>query len=212
MNVRWLSGGTGLITMGISPWYSSIIKCKLHVACNTNNSVHSTLSMLHIIIQDIDIWCMHRSLGSAARAWQWHKVRFNAHVRISPTHFCSKLPMRTERNWRETFYLAQTAMENDIDADAQSNVRDFVYRFHSNGSANRLRVPLQLPYTRDVREQALRLIKLHRMPAHLEDELFTTLQQFAKEASDEFLDHQAEECLPSDSVFDKVCDCIDRRG
>ena len=99
-------------------------------------------------------------------------------------------------------------MEGDLAtekvSDVRSSVRDFIYRFQSNGSVHRLRVPLQLPYARDVREQTLRLIKLHRMPSHLEEELFMKLKQFAKDASGEFLDHQAEECLPSDSVFDKV--------
>ena len=85
------------------------------------------------------------------------------------------------------------------------HTRDFVYQFPSNGSIKRLTVPLNLPYTRDAREQALRLIKLHRMPFHLEDELSENLQQFAKEASNEYLDGRAEESLPNDSVFDKVC-------
>lgn len=88
------------------------------------------------------------------------------------------------------------------------HARNFVYQFPSNGSIKRLTVPLNLPYTRDAREQALRLIKLHRMPFHLEDELCGKLQQFAKEASDECLDLHAEESLPSDSVFDKVGVCI----
>ena len=83
--------------------------------------------------------------------------------------------------------------------------RDFVYQFASNGSIKRLTVPLNLPYTRNAREQALRLIKLHRMPFHHEDDLCGKLQQFAKEASDECLDCCAEESLPNDSVFDKVC-------
>ena len=89
--------------------------------------------------------------------------------------------------------------------------REFVYQFPSNGSIKRLTLPLNLPYTRDAREQALRLIKLHRMPFHLEDELCGKLQQFAKEASDEYLDCSAEESLPNDSVFNKVyhvCVCV----
>ena len=85
------------------------------------------------------------------------------------------------------------------------HTRHFVYQFPSNGSIKRLTVPLNLPYTRDAREQALRLIKLHRMPFHLEDELSENLQQFATEASNERLDGLAEESLPNDSVFDKVC-------
>ena len=88
------------------------------------------------------------------------------------------------------------------------HIRDFVFQFHSNGSIKRLKIPLNLPYTRDVREQALRLIKLHRMPYHLEDELYLKLQQFARESSDDFLNHQAEESLPNDSVFEKVSDLI----
>ncbi len=85
--------------------------------------------------------------------------------------------------------------------------RDFVYQFPSNGSIKRLTVPLNLPYTRNAREQALRLIKLHRMPFHLEDELSEKLQRFAKEVSDQCLDCRAEESLPNDSVFNKVCVC-----
>ena len=85
------------------------------------------------------------------------------------------------------------------------HTRHFVYQFPSNGSIKRLTVPLDVPYTRDAREQALRLIKLHRMPFHLEDELSENLQQFATEASNECLDGRAEESLPNDSVFDKVC-------
>lgn len=86
--------------------------------------------------------------------------------------------------------------------------QEFVYSFPSNGSTKRLRVPLKLPYARDTREQAMRLIKLHRMPFHLEDELCLKLQLFAKEASNECLDRLAEENLPSDSVLDAVCMCL----
>ena len=86
------------------------------------------------------------------------------------------------------------------------HMQEFIYQFHSNGSVKRLKLPLSLPYVRDVREQALRLIKLHRMPSHLEDELHTKLRLFANEASNDFLDRQAEESLPHDSVFDKVGD------
>lgn len=82
---------------------------------------------------------------------------------------------------------------------------EFVYQFHSNGSIKHLKLPLKLPYVRDAREQALRLIKLHRMPPHLEDDLHVKLEQFAKQASSDFLDRRAEESLPSDSVFDEVC-------
>lgn len=90
--------------------------------------------------------------------------------------------------------------------DKDSNIRDFIYQFHSNGSIKRLKVPLNLPYIRDAREQALRLIKLRHMPYHLEDDLYMKLQQFAKESSDNFLNQRAEESLPNDSVFDKVND------
>lgn len=94
--------------------------------------------------------------------------------------------------------------EDEISESKDPHIRDFVYQFHSNGCIKRLKIPLNLPYIRDAREQALRLIKLHRMPSHLEDELHLKLQQFSKESSEDYLDHQAEESLPSDSVFDKV--------
>ena len=93
---------------------------------------------------------------------------------------------------------------NATQKDKDSNIRDFIYQFRSNGSIKRLKVPLNLPYIRDAREQALRLIKLRHMPYHLEDDLYMKLQQFAKESSDDFLNQQAEGSLPNDSVFDKV--------
>lgn len=82
--------------------------------------------------------------------------------------------------------------------------RDLLYSYRSNGTSYRLRVPLSLPFTGDARELSLRLIKAHNLPCYLEDDLREQVERFAREASLEAWDREAEERLYGGSVFEKV--------
>jgi len=86
----------------------------------------------------------------------------------------------------------------------ESKSRDFLYSYRSNGTNYRLRVPLSLPFTGDARELSLRLIKAHNLPCYLEDDLREQVERFAREASLEAWDREAEERLYGGSVFEKV--------
>ena len=88
--------------------------------------------------------------------------------------------------------------------DGESKTRDFFYTYRSNGTNYRLRVPLTLPFTGDARELSLRLIKAHNLPCYLEESLRKEVERFAREASLEVWDTDAEETLYGGSVFEKV--------
>lgn len=89
-------------------------------------------------------------------------------------------------------------------ANVESKSRDLLYSYRSNGTSYRLRVPLSLPFTGDARELSLRLIKAHNLPCYLEDDLREQVEKFAREASLEAWDREAEERLYGGSVFEKV--------
>lgn len=89
-------------------------------------------------------------------------------------------------------------------ANVESKSRDLLYSYRSNGTSYRLRVPLSLPFTGDAGELSLRLIKAHNLPCYLEDDLREQVKRFAREASLEAWDREAEERLYGGSVFEKV--------
>ena len=89
-------------------------------------------------------------------------------------------------------------------ANVGSKSRDLLYSYRSNGTSYRLRVPLSLPFTGDARALSLRLIKAHNLPCYLEDDLREQVEKFAREASLEAWDREAEERLYGGSVFEKV--------
>ena len=86
----------------------------------------------------------------------------------------------------------------------ESKHGDFFYSYRSNGTSYRLRVPISLPFTGDARELSLRLIQAHNLPCYLEDDLREQVERFAREASLEAWDREAEERLFGGSVFEKV--------
>lgn len=88
--------------------------------------------------------------------------------------------------------------------DGEPKTRDFFYTYRSNGTNYRLRVPLTLPFTGDARELSLRLIKAHNLPCYLEESLRKEVERFARDASLEVWDTDAEETLYGGSVFEKV--------
>ena len=81
---------------------------------------------------------------------------------------------------------------------------DFVYNFQSNGCTYRLQLPLEVPYRGVPRELAVRLVKAHRIPCHLEDDLCERLVEFISTSSLDVLDQLAERSLYGGSVFEKV--------
>lgn len=83
--------------------------------------------------------------------------------------------------------------------------RDFLYKFRSKGVTYQLKVPLELPYTGNPRELAVRLVNTHKLPCYLEDDLYGQLQQFAREETVKLLDQEAEENLYGGSVLEEVC-------
>lgn len=85
-----------------------------------------------------------------------------------------------------------------------SDTVDFVYNFQSKGSTYRLQVPLEVPYRGIPRELAPRLVKAHRIPCHLEDDMCERLVEFTSAASLDVLDQLAESNLYGGSVFEKV--------
>ena len=61
--------------------------------------------------------------------------------------------------------------------------RRFHYQFRSGGTSYDLSVPLRFPYRGEVRELALRLIRGHKLPCYLEEELTQQLKGFIREQS-----------------------------
>ncbi len=80
----------------------------------------------------------------------------------------------------------------------------FSFQFHSQGNICRLDVPLKLPYQGDAREHATRLVRGHKIPFHLENDLYQALDAFTKDSTMKMLDQEVEESLYGGSVFEKV--------
>ena len=95
-------------------------------------------------------------------------------------------------------------MEEVEDQRVVPQMGEFVYQFVSKGSTYRLTVPLKLPYQGDSSEHAVRLVKAHKIPFHLEDEVREKLDSYAKSATLKMLDQAAEEKIYGGSVFEKV--------
>lgn len=87
-----------------------------------------------------------------------------------------------------------------------SSPRQFVYRYRSNGTECKLRVPLRrLPLSRTAcSELAVRLVAAHRLPCYLEEELGAELERAARRAHTEAADSAAEEKMYGGSVFEEV--------
>ena len=104
-----------------------------------------------------------------------------------------------------------------MDEEGVLRIGDFVYQFPSRGKVYRLTVPLKLPYQDNSRELAVRLIRIHKIPFHLEDDLFEKLEAFSEAATLQMLDQQAENNLYGGSVFETVrkgleCTCISKQS
>ena len=80
----------------------------------------------------------------------------------------------------------------------------FVFRYPSNGMVYELKVPVKLPYTRDVRELAVRLIQGHDLPCYLEDQLIDQLRCHVQETAQLACDSNAMETMQSVLEEDKV--------
>lgn len=88
--------------------------------------------------------------------------------------------------------------------EEENDITKFSYNFVSNGKKYQLRVPITLPYEKCCRELCVRLIKTHKIPFHLEDELHDELCAFVKSTTIEMLDETTESHLYGGSVFEKV--------
>lgn len=82
--------------------------------------------------------------------------------------------------------------------------REFAYKFVSNGKKYELKVPLEVLRRGSCKELAVRLIKVHKIPFHLEDGLHEKLEYFANVSTLEMLDQQTENQMYGGSVFEKV--------
>lgn len=82
-----------------------------------------------------------------------------------------------------------------VSVQKENHYCDFVYKFRSRGNAQKLKVPLELPYVGNSRELAVRLVNAHKLPCYLEDDLYSQLQQFEKDETLKLLDAQADEKL-----------------
>lgn len=91
-----------------------------------------------------------------------------------------------------------------MEVQGELRTADFAYQFRSGGNTYCLNVPLELPFEGHTRELAVRLVRAHRIPCHLEDDLCEKLGAFASSASLEMLDQLAERNLYGGSVFEKV--------
>ena len=80
----------------------------------------------------------------------------------------------------------------------------FTFIFVSNGKKYELKLPVDIPYEKSCQELTVRLIKTHKIPFHLEDELHDKLLVFTRTASLEILDEKTESLMYGGSVFEKV--------
>lgn len=92
----------------------------------------------------------------------------------------------------------------EVEGEADHGRREFAYKFLSNGKKYELKVPIGLPFGGSCKELAVRLIKAHKIPFHLEDELHEKLDRFTKAATLGMLDEQSENRMYGGSVFEKV--------
>ena len=81
---------------------------------------------------------------------------------------------------------------------------EFVYQFPWKGKLRELKLPLQLPYEGDIEELSSRLVKVHGIPYHLEDDLTRDLARFvSRETSkhqDACCDHVIKTALQDEEV------------
>jgi len=89
-----------------------------------------------------------------------------------------------------------------------NNKSEFTFVFVSNGKKYELKLPIDIPYEKSCRELTVRLIKAHKIPFHLEDELHEKLRVFTRTAALEILDEKSESLMYGGSVFEKVTPMI----
>lgn len=98
--------------------------------------------------------------------------------------------------------MSRVAMD---DTDFSSHhTSTLIHKVCLQGLWFKLRVPLSIPYTGNLRELASRLINAHRLPAYLEGELCQALEQFVQQETLQYLDQQAEENYYGGSVLEEV--------
>ena len=88
--------------------------------------------------------------------------------------------------------------------EVNNQMKEFAYKFVSNGRKYVLKVPLEVLRKGSSKELSVRLIKAHKIPFHLEDELHEKLKSFTNVATLEMLDQQTENLMYGGSVFEKV--------
>ena len=93
--------------------------------------------------------------------------------------------------------------------DKDEDQSPFVFRYPSNGMVYELKVPVKIPYTRDVRELAVRLIRGHDLPCYLEDQLIDQLRCHVQETTQLASDSNATETMQRVLDEDKVTDTTD---
>ena len=81
---------------------------------------------------------------------------------------------------------------------------EFSFKYLSKGKKYELKLPLEVIPEGNCRELAVRLVKAHNIPFHLEDELKEKLESFMESATLEMLDQQTENLMYGGSVFEKV--------
>ena len=82
--------------------------------------------------------------------------------------------------------------------------RPFVFRYPSNSKVYELKVPVKIPYSRDVRELAVRLIRGHDLPCYLEDQLVDRLRCHVQETTQLASDSNATDTMQRVLDEDKV--------
>ena len=80
----------------------------------------------------------------------------------------------------------------------------FVFQFTSGGTAYELKVPVPLPLKSDLTELAVRLIHRHGLPCYLQDELATSLNQWARQRTIYNADIAADSTMTRVMDSDKV--------
>ena len=88
--------------------------------------------------------------------------------------------------------------------DTDEEQPSFVFRYPSNGRVYELKVPIKIPYSRDVRELAVRLIRGHDLPCYLEDQLIDQLRCHVQETTQSTSDSNATETMQRVLDEDKV--------
>lgn len=91
-----------------------------------------------------------------------------------------------------------------VEKQEEDTEEPFIFRYPSNGTVYELRVPVKLPYTRDMRELAVRLIQGHNLPCYLEDQLTNQLRSHVQETTQLARDSNATVTIQTALQEDKV--------